>query len=114
IFNRTKKNAEFLANHLKAEAYALNELPDYQEGFDIIITCTGADSHIISTDVYKRILQNDTQEKIVIDLAIPNDLEPEIIRNYPVDYISVENLQKVSNKNLEKRAKEIIHVEQIV
>ncbi len=114
IFNRTKKNAEFLANHLNAKAYALNELPDYTAGFDIIITCTGADSHIINTDVYERILQNDTQEKIVIDLAIPNDLDPKIIRNFPVDYISVENLQKVSNKNLEKRAKEIIHVEQIV
>lgn len=114
IFNRTKKNAEFLANHLKAKVYSLNELEDYKEGFDIIITCTGSDSHIISPDIYKYLLQEDTKEKIVIDLAIPNDLDPEIVKDYPVDYISVENLQKISNKNLEKRAKEIIHVEKIV
>lgn len=114
IFNRTIKNAEFLANHLKAKVFPLNELAYYKDGFDIIITCTGADSHIISSDIYKQLLQGDTKEKIVIDLAIPNDLEPEIIKHYPVDYISVENLQKISNQNLEKRAKEIIHVEKIV
>lgn len=114
IFNRTKSNAEFLAKHLKAKAYSLNELNEYKDGFDIIITCTGADSHIITSDIYKQLLQGDTTEKVVIDLAIPNDLDPEIAQNFPVDYISIENLQKVSNKNLEKRAKEIIHVEQIV
>jgi glutamyl-tRNA reductase len=31
-----------------------------------------------------------------------------------VDYISVSNLQKISSKNLEKRAKEIISVEKII
>lgn len=114
IFNRTLGNAEYLANHLKAKAYALHELMDYRRGFDIIITCTDADAHIISSEIYEQLLQGDTNEKIVIDLAIPNDLDPEIVRDYPVDYISVENLQKVSNMNLEKRAKEIIHVEKIV
>lgn len=114
IFNRTKDNAEYLAKHLNAEAFALRELLDYKKGFDIIITCTGADVHIISSETYDHLLQGDTKEKIVIDLAIPNDFDPQVVQNYPVDYISVENLQKVSNKNLEKRAKEIIHVEQIV
>jgi len=114
VFNRTKSKAEVLAKQLKAKAYALNELPLYKDGFDIIITCTGADTSIIDEDLYRHLLQGDTDPKVVIDLAIPSDLDPEVAKHFPLDNISIEYLQKISSKNLEKRAREIIHVEEIV
>nr|WP_299202369.1 glutamyl-tRNA reductase [uncultured Brumimicrobium sp.] len=114
VFNRTKSKAEVLATQLKGEAYALNELPLYKKGFDIIITCTGADTSIIDKALYTHLLQGDTDPKVVIDLAIPSDLDPEVAKQFPMDNISIEYLQKVSSKNLEKRAREIIHVEEIV
>jgi len=114
VFNRTKSKAETLAHQLNGKAFALNELPLYKAGFDIIITCTGADSSIIDVDLYAHLLQGDTDAKVVIDLAIPSDLDPEVTKHFPLDYISIEYLQKISSKNLEKRAREIIHVEEIV
>jgi glutamyl-tRNA reductase len=114
VFNRTKSKAETLATQLNGKAYALNELPLYKAGFDIIITCTGADSSIINTELYGHLLQGDTDAKVVIDLAIPSDLDPEVTQHFPLEYISIEYLQKISSKNLEKRAREIIHVEEIV
>lgn len=114
VFNRTLNKAEMLAQQLNGKAYSLNELPLYTEGFDIIITCTGADSSIISPVLYKHLLQGDTDSKVVIDLAIPSDLDQEVTQHFPLDYISIDYLQKISSKNLEKRAREIIHVEEIV
>lgn len=114
VFNRTKSKADVLAKQLKGKAYALNELSLYKEGFDIIITCTGADSSIIDSKLYTHLLQGDTDPKVVIDLAIPSDLNPEVTKQFPMDNISIEYLQKISSKNLEKRAREIIHVEEIV
>ena len=114
VFNRTKSKADVLAKQLKGKAYALNELSLYKEGFDIIITCTGADSSIIDSELYTHLLQGDTDPKVVIDLAIPSDLNPEVTKQFPMDNISIEYLQKISSKNLEKRAREIIHVEEIV
>src|SRR5690606_7798921 len=52
--------------------------------------------------------------KVVIDIAIPQDLSPSIIEKYNVTHISVEVLQKISNENLKARSAEIQHVEEIV
>lgn len=114
VFNRTVSKAILLAQQLNGNAFSLNELPLHKKGFDIIITCTGADSSIISPVLYEHLLQGDTDSKVVIDLAIPSDLDQKITQKFPVDYISINYLQKISSKNLEKRAREIIHVEEIV
>jgi glutamyl-tRNA reductase len=50
----------------------------------------------------------------VIDLAIPQDLSPEIVNHNKVTHISIELLQQISNENLKERSKEIQHVEEII
>jgi glutamyl-tRNA reductase len=50
----------------------------------------------------------------VIDIAIPHDLDAEIVKKQNVTHISIDYLQKISDKNLQERSKEIIHVEQIL
>ena len=64
--------------------------------------------------LYEQLLQKESTRKIVIDLAIPQDLHPDIIDKYPVNYISVDVLQKESNQNLKERSKEVQHVEEIL
>ena len=114
VFNRSLEKAEQLANELKGEAHALSELKYFDKGFDVIITCTGADFHVISPDIYDTILQGEKSTKTIIDLAIPQDLDPAILEKNPVTYISVDVLQKISNENLKERSKEIQHVERIL
>jgi glutamyl-tRNA reductase len=114
VFNRTVSKAEKLANDLNGNAHALNELNSFDKGFDVIITCTGAEQHIITPKIYAQLLQDETDRKIVIDIAIPQDLSPEIIANNHVTHISVEVLQEISNANLKERSKEIQHVEEII
>ncbi|MCR9170992.1 MAG: glutamyl-tRNA reductase [bacterium] len=114
VFNRTFEKAEKLANDLNGKAHKLGDLKTFDEGFDVIITCTGAEKHIITKDIYEQLLQGETDRKIVIDIAIPQDLSPEIIAENNVTHISVEVLQEISNANLKERSKEIQHVEQII
>jgi len=114
VFNRTFEKAEKLANDLNGTAHKLSELKTFDQGFDVIITCTGAEKHIISKEIYAQLLQGETDRKIVIDIAIPQDLSPEIIAENKVTHISVEVLQEISNANLQERSKEIQHVEQII
>ena len=114
VFNRSLEKAEQLAQELKGEAHALSELKYFDKGFDVIITCTGADFHVISPEIYNVLLQGEAGTKTIIDLAIPQDLDPEILEKNPVTYISVDVLQKISNENLKERSKEIQHVERIL
>jgi glutamyl-tRNA reductase len=114
VFNRTFAKAELLAGQLKGKSFPLSELKNYDKGFDVIITCTGAETSIITEEIYTHLLQGEEDPKIIIDLAIPNDLDQAVVNKHVIDYISVDRLQKISSKNLEERAREIIHVEEII
>jgi glutamyl-tRNA reductase len=114
IFNRTFEKAQTLAEEIRGIPLSLVDLKNYQLGFDVIITCTGSDNHVITKEIYEQILIRETDKKIVIDLAIPQDLDPEILNKYSVDYISIEYLQRISNQNLKERTREIQHVEEIL
>jgi glutamyl-tRNA reductase len=114
VFNRTLAKAEKLADDLNGKAHPLTELKNFNKGFDIIITCTGSEDHIITPELYSTLVGSDTDRKIVIDIAIPQDLSPEIISAHNVTHISVDVLQKISNENLKARSKEIQHVEEII
>ncbi|MBM3185360.1 MAG: glutamyl-tRNA reductase, partial [Bacteroidetes bacterium] len=114
VFNRTYEKAHTLAEEIRGIPMALADLKNYQNGFDVIITCTGADNHIINKEIYEILLVGEKNKKIVIDLAIPQDLDPEIVEKHKIDYISVAHLQVISNENLKERTKEIKHVEEIL
>ncbi|OFY85942.1 MAG: glutamyl-tRNA reductase [Bacteroidetes bacterium RIFCSPLOWO2_12_FULL_35_15] len=107
VFNRTLENAQKLAEELKGKAYPLSELKNFKLGFDIIVTCTGAAESIITPEIYKSLVGDDRSKKIVIDLAIPNDLDAEILKNYDVNLIAINNLQEVAKENLLAREQEM-------
>jgi len=56
VFNRTLSKAEDLAKDLSGTALPLQELSTYQGGFDVIIACTGADTHLITPEIYATLL----------------------------------------------------------
>ncbi len=114
VFNRTFTKAEQLAKDLNGTAHPLSTLSTFSGGFDIIITCTGSEMHILSPEIYTHLLQGDTDRKVVIDIAIPQDLSPEIKAQHSVHHISVEVLQKISNENLKVRSREVEHVHLII
>ena len=108
IFNRTIENAKKLAEELNSQIYSLAELKNYKKGFDIIITCTGASKTIITPAIYKSLVGKDASRKVVIDLAIPNDLDPAILNNYDINLIAINNLQDIAKENLMAREQELI------
>jgi len=114
VFNRTFKKAQNLANDLNGKALPLEELQNYNGGFDVIITCTGSEGHLITPEIYQQLLQGEKERKVVIDIALPQDLDPRIKETENVTHISVEVLQQISNQNLKERTKEIQCVEEII
>lgn len=107
VFNRTLSNAITLADSLKGQAFDLSELPNYKEGFDVLISCTSSQKPIVTESIYKSLLQGDKTKKVIIDLAIPADIERSVIENYDIKYIDIESLKKQAEENLLKRQNEI-------
>jgi glutamyl-tRNA reductase len=114
VFNRTLSKAESLAEELNGKAYPLSALENFTEGFDVIITCTGSTDPIITEALYAKLLNGDKAKKVIVDLAIPNDVAPAVIHNNPVYYIEVESLKEVARKNIQERYNELVHAEDII
>lgn len=114
VFNRTLENAEVLAKDLNGTAYPLSELENYNQGFDVIITCTGATEPIVTEEIYKKLLNGETGKKVVVDLAIPNDTAAEVVKNFPIHYIEVESLKEIARKNIQERYDELVNAEHII
>lgn len=114
VFNRTLSKAKQLADDLGGEAYTLEALKTYNKGFDAIITCTSCIEPIITTEIYTTLLNGETDKKTIVDLAIPNDTAPEVLTQFPVNFIEVHSLNEVAKKNLQERYCELVHAEKII
>ena len=107
VFNRTLAKAEKLAAELGGEAFPLSELKNYKKGFDVIVTCTGSSEYIITAEIYQALCGNDSSKKVVIDLAVPADLDPSVLSKHDINLIAVNNLQEIAAQNLKEREKEL-------
>lgn len=114
VFNRTLANAQKLADDIGGKAYTLDQLSNFKEGFDILITCTGSEEPIITESIYKQLLIGEESKKTIVDLAIPFDTDPAIIHKHHVKHITVSDLKEISEINLQRRIQEVHHVQQIL
>ncbi len=114
IFNRTLAKAEGLATLVGGKAYPLDQLAAYKGGFDCMIVCTGSTTAMVDQELYTQLLNKDTDEKLVIDLAIPNNVAKDVIDNFNLNYIEIEDLRQLADANLSFREKEVGHGQKIL
>ncbi len=114
VYNRTEAKAIQLASELGGEGRALSRLHQHKEGFDVLITCTGATEAIVTPELYTQILGADQSKKVVIDLALPNDIDARVLDINDIKYISIQQLKDLAEKNLKEREKELAACETII
>ena len=109
VFNRSLENAQRLAQSLGGSAHSLDELDTHQASFDILVACTAATEAVISPERYAKLIQGDKTKnnKILIDLSVPNNIDPSIPENFPCTWIEIEGLQCLAKQNLSFRQQEV-------
>jgi glutamyl-tRNA reductase len=83
VANRTRRHAERLAADVSATAAGLADLPAAMGAADVVVSCTGAAGQVITRDmvsaaVTARTLAGRTGPLVVLDLAMPRDVEPAV------------------------------------
>jgi glutamyl-tRNA reductase len=84
VANRTRRHAERLAAKVGAEVVGLADLGRALAGADLVISCTGADGYVITADLVSAALADRKrgpgkhQALVVLDLAMPRDVEPAV------------------------------------
>ena len=113
--NRTIENAQPIAIKHNAEAISLKSLSENLHRADIVISSTSAPIPIIGKGLIETVLhQRKHQPMLLIDLAIPRDIEPEANQLEDVFLYSVDDLQQIANSNLEERLKEKVIAKKII
>lgn len=116
VFNRGYAKAAELAERFTAgRAFTLDALTGFVEGFDVLFVCTGATQPIVTTDVIQNLLAGESADrKIVVDLAVPHNVVPELRENPPFQYIEIENLRHLAQENHGFRENEILRANHLL
>ncbi|OBX06039.1 glutamyl-tRNA reductase [Gallibacterium genomosp. 3] len=106
IANRTIANAQALAERVGGQMDILS-LDQLQEGLnlaDIVISSTGSSNILIS----KEMVQNAQKQRrfdpmLIIDIAVPRDVEESVSQLDAVYHYSVDDLQNIIQHNMQQR-----------
>ncbi|ASN85754.1 glutamyl-tRNA reductase [Pectobacterium versatile] len=115
IANRTRERAQALATEVGAEVITLAELDEQLVHADIVISSTASTLPIIGKGMMERTLKaRRNQPMLMVDIAVPRDIEPEVGKLPNVYLYSVDDLHAIIQHNLAQRKAAAIQAESIV
>ncbi|MBM7457069.1 glutamyl-tRNA reductase [Oceanisphaera litoralis] len=115
VANRTLERAQSLAQEFDAEVITLEQIPDYLPKADIVISSTASPLPIIGKGMVERALKARRQQPILlVDIAVPRDIEPEVDELNDAYLYTVDDLQGIIEQNLESRKQAASQAELII
>lgn len=115
IANRTLERGSRLAQRFNGEAIRLTEVPARMAEFDVVVTSTASSLPIIGLGAAERcIKQRRHKPMVMVDLAVPRDIEPEVADLRDVYLYSVDDLSALVRTNTEKRQAAVEQAEAII
>lgn len=116
ITNRTRAHAaELLANlrknyHFESEIIDFNDFRNHLNRADIVISSTSSPAPILGAQDFA----GQINKILLIDIAIPRDIEPEAGENANVVLKNIDDLHAIVDRNFEKRMRDLPHVKKLV
>ena len=107
IANRTLGRARELAQKFGAEAVLLAEIPDRLPAADIVITSTASQLPILGKGAVEQAVKARKHRPVLmVDIAVPRDIEPQVGDLRDVYLYSVDDLREIVDQNLRSRQSE--------
>lgn len=115
VANRTLGRAQSLAERVGGSAMLLAELPEHLARFDIVITSTASPLPILGKGlVEKAVKARRHRPVLMIDLAVPRDVEPEVAELDDIFLYTVDDLGKIVHEGVENRQTAVTQAEAII
>jgi glutamyl-tRNA reductase len=115
VSNRTYDRAVELANVFHATAVRFDELFNWIDRADIVITSTGAPGFVITRERAERLLAARKQRPMFfVDIAVPRDIDPAVNQLDNAFVYDIDDLGQVVEANRKQREKEAVWAEAIV
>jgi len=115
IANRTLDRAQQLAKDFHAFAVPLTEMPHHLAEADIVISSTASTLPILGKGaVESAIKARKHKPMLMVDIAVPRDIEPEVDELEDVYLYTVDNMQEIIDEGLRSRQEAAKQAEEII
>jgi glutamyl-tRNA reductase len=115
VANRTIERAEALAARFDGDAMRLDELGDRLAEFDVVVACTASPLPIVGLGMVERALkQRRHKPMVMVDLAVPRDIESEVDKLDDVFLYTLDDLGQIVEQGLESRQAAVVEAEAII
>lgn len=115
VANRHADRARSMAESFGGQVVSLDELPGLLELADIVVSSTSSEHAIVGTEELELVMEARSGRPIVlIDIAVPRDVEPTCAELPGVTLYDIDDLQAVVARNLSVRKSEATRAEAIV
>jgi glutamyl-tRNA reductase len=107
VANRTLSRARELAEQFRAEAVLLADIPELLHRADIVISSTASQLPILGKGAVERALkQRKHKPMLMIDIAVPRDIEAEVAELDDVFLYTIDDLKEIVDENRKNRESE--------
>lgn len=108
VTNRSEERASILAEALGGRPIPLSDLKSELSASDIVISCTGAPHLMLDVTLVKEAMKNrHGLPLVIIDIAVPRDVEAAVKDIDNVFLYNIDHLTEVSESNRELREREL-------
>ena len=115
IANRSIKNGMALAKKVGGHPMLIGDIHHTMHSFDIVISSTSSQLPIIGLGMIEKAIRlRKHKPMLLIDLAIPRDIEPEVAELDDIFLYTFDDLAKITEKNIKNREKETAKAELLI
>ncbi len=123
VANRHADRALSLAERFGGSVVGLHDLPEQLERADIVLSSTSSPHPIVGRDELAEVMRaradrnvhpSGTAPLLLIDIAVPRDIDPRCAELAGVSLYDIDDLQAVVARNLDSRASEVPRAQEIV
>jgi len=115
VANRSHDRAVALANELGGRAVQFDDWAGEFQKIDIAISSTSAPHHLLDRARLEPLIKlRHYRPLLLIDIAVPRDIDPEVNLLENVYLYNIDDLQAIANDYLKQRREEIARCEQII
>ncbi|HFQ91954.1 MAG TPA: glutamyl-tRNA reductase, partial [Chromatiales bacterium] len=115
VANRTLARAENLVKEINGMAITLSEIPEYLADADIVISSTASQLPILGKGAVERAIKKRKHQPILmVDIAVPRDIEPEVGDLNDIYLYTVDDLREIIDEGLKSRQEAAQQAEEII
>jgi glutamyl-tRNA reductase len=115
VSNRSFDRAQALAKELNGRAIQFDDWAEEFRKIDIVISSTAAPHYVLDRHKLEPLMKlRRNQPLLLIDIAVPRDIEPEVNFLDNVYLYNIDDLQAIADDYLKQRREEIVRCEAII